>query len=163
MHLPPNLSDERRDELFKKYNAIKTKTIRKSPKLTMTFAEFSSKEIATEAFLRLHQLEVKGHRISIDFARKSILDDYTKTDIINKADEEELKKESTQKIHLQNFLKKLNSWSGSNVFTQPPNPNISYTYPAPTRETLLRISIQLIKEPKFYTQVIIYKLLSMIK
>lgn len=153
MHLPPSLSDERRDELFKKFNAIKTKTIRKSPKFTMTFAEFSSEEIATEAFLRLHQLEIKGHRISIEFAKKSISTDYTKTDSSKKVDEEELKKESSEKIHLQNFLKKLNNWTGSNAFTQPPNPNITYKYPAPSKETLLRISIQLIKEPMFYTQV----------
>lgn len=153
LHLPPTLTDERRDELLKKFNAIKTKTIRKSPKFTITFAEFFSKEIATEAFLRLHQLEVKGHRLSIEFAKKSIDSDYTKTDCGKKADEQEVKKETTEKVHLENFLKKLNSWTGSNAFTQPPNPNITYKYPAPTRETLLRIAIQLIKEPMFYTQV----------
>lgn len=154
LHLPPTLTDERRDELLKKFNAIKTKTIRKSPKFTITFAEFFSKEIATEAFLRLHQLEVKGHRLSIEFAKKSIDSDYTKTDCGKKADEQEVKKETTEKVHLENFLKKLNSWTGSNAFTQPPNPNITYKYPAPTRETLLRIAIQLIKEPMFYTQVL---------
>ena len=153
MHLPPELSDERRDQLFKKYNALKTKTVRKSPKYSITFAEFSSKEIATEAFLRLHQLEIKGQRLSIEFAKESISTDYTRIDTSNTIEEQESRKENTQKTHLQNFLKKLNSWSGSDVFTQPPNPSIWYQYPPPTKETLLRISIQLFKEPMFYTQV----------
>ena len=154
LHLPPELSDERRDQLFKKYNAVKTKTVRKSAKYTITFAEFPSKEIATEAFLRLHQLELKGKRLSIDFAKQSISADYTKADSSNEIKEEqEAKKENVQKTHLQNFLRKLNSWTASNVFTQPPNPSIWYRYPPPTKDTLLRICVQLLKEPTFYTQV----------
>ncbi|KOC61066.1 RNA-binding protein 40 [Habropoda laboriosa] len=40
------------------------------------------------------------------------------------------------------------------VFTQPPPPNIQYKYLPPTRGTLVRIAIQLLKEPVFYTQVL---------
>ncbi|XP_050488971.1 RNA-binding region-containing protein 3 isoform X2 [Bombus huntii] len=72
----------------------------------------------------------------------------------NKLTKEESKKESTNRSNFQTFLQKLNSWTMNQVFTQPPPPNIQYKYSAPTKGTLIRIAIQLLKEPVFYTQVL---------
>lgn len=157
LHLPPYLTDEKRDELFKKYGAIKTKTIRQSEKYTTTFVKFASNEIAKKIFLQLHQLEVKGQYLSIEFAKKSIdyevsQGDYN-NDEINKG---EKKEDNVNKAHFQAFIRKLNSWTTNYAFSQPPPPNISYKYPLPTTSTLIRIAIQLIKEPAFYTQVFIH-------
>ncbi|XP_076302914.1 RNA-binding region-containing protein 3-like [Lasioglossum baleicum] len=155
LHLPLELSDERRNELFKKYGAIKTRTLRPSRKYTITFAKFQSQEAATEALLRLHQLNVKGQYLTVEFAKKTIstekVENYIDNDILTK---EENKKESTNRSNFQAFLQKLNSWTMNQVFTQPPPPNIQYKYSTPTKGTLIRIAIQLLKEPSFYTQVL---------
>ncbi|XP_017757830.1 PREDICTED: RNA-binding protein 40 [Eufriesea mexicana] len=155
LHLPLELSDERRNELFKKYGAIRTRTLRPSRKYTITFAKFQSQEAATEALLRLHQLNVKGQYLTVEFARKTIstekVENYSDNDIHTK---EENKKESTNRSNFQAFLQKLNSWTMNQVFTQPPPPNIQYKYSTPTKGTLIRIAIQLLKEPSFYTQVL---------
>lgn len=154
LHLPPELSDERRNELFKKYGAVKTQTLRLSKKYTITFAKFQSQEIATEALLRLHQLNVKGQYLTVEFAKKSISIDKEDNIDNDKLIKEENKKEYINKSNFQAFLQKLNSWTMNQVFTQPPPPNIQYKYSAPTKGTLIRISIQLLKEPAFYTQVL---------
>ncbi|XP_043527682.1 RNA-binding region-containing protein 3 isoform X2 [Frieseomelitta varia] len=155
LHLPPELSDERRNELFKKYGAIKTRTLRLSKKYTMTFAKFQSQEIALQALLRLHQLNVRGQYLTVEFAKKPVSIEKTENDLDNdKLTKEDNKKESTNRSNFQAFLQKLNSWSMNQAFTQPPPPNIQYEYSPPTRGTLIRIAIQLLKEPAFYTQVL---------
>lgn len=152
--MPPELSDERRNELFKKYGATKTRTLRFSKKYTITFAKFQSQEIATQALLRLHQLNVYGQYLTVEFAKKSMSIEETENNVDNdKLTKEESKKESTNRSNFQTFLQKLNSWTMNQVFTQPPPPNIQYKYSAPTKGTLIRIAIQLLKEPVFYTQV----------
>lgn len=156
LHLPPQLTNERRTELFQKYGAVKTRTLRPRGQLyTITFAKFPSQQAATQALLRLHQLNVRGQRLVVEYAKKSIsveapgheVDDEEKKD-------ENAKKETPNTIHFQAFLNRLNSWTMNQIFTQPPPPNIRYKYGLPTKNTLIRIAIQLLKEPAFYTQVL---------
>ncbi|XP_017893267.1 RNA-binding protein 40 [Ceratina calcarata] len=155
LHIPPEVSNERRNELFKKYGAIKTRTLRPSKKYTITFAQFQSQEVATEALLRLHQINIKGQFLTVEFAKKSISTDSGENDADDdKPMKEESKKESVNRSNFQTFLQKLNSWTVNQVFTQPPPPDIRYKYSAPTKGTLIRIAIQLLKEPAFYTQVL---------
>ncbi|KAG7210557.1 hypothetical protein KM043_012077 [Ampulex compressa] len=155
LHLPPQLSDDRRNELLRKYGAIKTRTRRLSRKYSITFAKFQSEEAASEALLRLHQLNVKGQRLSVEFAKKSIPTELTEHEIVQQQPaSKEAKREAATKSHFQIFLQRLNSWTMNQVLTQPPPPNIRYKYDPPTRSTLLRIAIQLLKEPAFYTQVL---------
>lgn len=149
------MSDERREELFKKYGAERTKTVRRSNGYSATFVKFLSKQEAKEAFVQLHQLEVKGRYLSVEFARKAVTNDSTEHDRSAESVNDGVKKETADTRHFQAFLKKLNSWANNDLLSQPPPPNIYYKYAAPTRNTLLRIAIQLIKEPAFYTQVAI--------
>lgn len=147
------MSDERRDELLKKYGAVQTKTLRPFNKHTMTFAKFSTPKIAMEALLRLHQLNVQGRYLTVEFAKNQIPAGLT-SDQVDKDQDSEEEKKVMNKSHYANFLKKLNSWTMNHVFTQPPPPHIRYKYGPPKPSTLLRIAIQLMKEPVFYTQVI---------
>lgn len=120
----------------------------------MTFAKFQSQEIALQALLRLHQLNVRGQYLTVEFAKKPVSIEKAENDVDNdKFTKEENKKESMNRSNFQAFLQKLNSWSMNQAFTQPPPPNIQYEYSPPTRGTLIRIAIQLLKEPAFYTQV----------
>ena len=91
--------------------------------------------------------------MTVEFAKKSISIDKEDNIDNDKLIKEENKKEYINKSNFQAFLQKLNSWTMNQVFTQPPPPNIQYKYSAPTKGTLIRISIQLLKEPAFYTQV----------
>lgn len=153
LHLPSHLSDQRRNELFQKYGAIKTRTLRPSSKYTITFVKFPSHNAANEAFLRLHQIKVKGQYLSVEFAKKSIPIEYTENES-RREDKDDIQKETVNKSHFQTFLKHLYGSSMNQIFTQPPPPNIKYKYTPPTKSTLLRITIQLLKEPAFYTQVL---------
>ncbi|XP_012218468.1 RNA-binding region-containing protein 3 [Linepithema humile] len=155
LHLPPHLSNEQRDALLQKYGAIKTRTTRSSSKYTTTFAKFPSQQLAAEALLRLHQLNVKGQYLSVEYARKSTLTEVLEQNVEQEAPRSnDTKTETTNKSHVQAFLRKLNNWTMNYDFSQPPPPNIKYKYTAPTRSTLIRIAIQMLKEPAFYTQVL---------
>ncbi|KAJ8678633.1 hypothetical protein QAD02_014420 [Eretmocerus hayati] len=158
LHLPPGLSDERREELFKKYGAIKTTTVRKSAKYSMTFAKFPNENHAKEVLFKLHQVPVQGRRLSVEFAKKSIAEkeccsEYVKTQeqVRNLEDKMGITEE---KKKFQEFLRRLNTWCPQDIFLQPMPPYLKYKYPEPTREILLRIAVQLVKERAFYTQVL---------
>ena len=154
-HLPLQLSNTRRDELFKRYGSTKTKTVRYRNNDSVTYVLFPSKEAANDAFLQLHQLQVKGRYLSIEFAQKSIADDLEEEtlDVEPEVISNEAKNEQVDNKHYQTFMKKLNNWAGNDLLSQPPPPNMWYKYSCPTRNTLHRIAIQLIQEPAFYTQV----------
>lgn len=152
--MPAHLSDDRRDTLLRKYGAIKTKTIRLSDKYTITFAKFSSQQIATEALMRLHQLNVRGQYLSVQYAKKPIFTELSEQDIQHEPPpSDEAKVETANKSNVQAFLHKLNNWTMNYEFSQPPPPNIKYKYMAPTKSILIRIAIQMLIEPAFYTQV----------
>lgn len=155
LHLPPETSDERRDELFKqKYGAVKTRTIRKSAKYTATFVEFSTHQNAADACHKLHQLPVQDHLLSVEFANKNVSDDKENTVICEPKPVPQKVDDAQKKKYYQEFVKKWNSWAPYHLVTQPIPPHLRYKYPKPTRETLLRIAIQMVKVPALYTQVI---------
>lgn len=154
LHLPPQLSDDRRDVLLQRYGATKTKTIRPSSKYTITFAKFLSQQLAAEALLRLHQLNVRGQYLSVEYAKKSIPAELSEQGIEYKISvNSDMKIETVNKSDVQAFLRKLNNWTMSYEFSQPPPPNIRYKYMMPTKSTVARIAIQLLTQPAFYTQV----------
>lgn len=157
--LPLELSNERREELMKRFGAVACKTIRKSKRHAVTFAKFPSKQIAQQAFLRLHQLEVKGKYLSVKFATGDVNVDSSSNEPGSlDTNSSEINSISSERRDLTVFLSKLNGWANNRSFTQPPPPNIKYNYPKPTRSTVQRIAFQLLKEPAFYTQVMFFKL-----
>ncbi|XP_043263477.1 RNA-binding region-containing protein 3 [Colletes gigas] len=153
LHLPPELSDARRSELLKRYGALKTQTLRPSAKYTVTFAKFPSQKAATEVLLRLHQLNIGGQYLTVEFAWKFMTIENTNKISDKETSTQENKNEPISKSNFQAFLQKLNAWTNQ-AFAQPPPPNIQYKYLPPTKSTLTRIAIQLLKEPAFYTQVL---------
>ncbi|XP_029672200.1 RNA-binding region-containing protein 3 isoform X1 [Formica exsecta] len=155
LHLPSHLSNDRRSALLQKYGAIKTKTTRFSDKYTVTFAKFPSQQMAAEALMRLHQLNVRGQFLSVQYAKKPIFTELLEQNIQHEPPpSNEAKVETTNKANIQAFLRKLNNWTMNHEFSQPPPSNIRYKYMAPTKSILIRIAIQLLKEPAFYTQVL---------
>lgn len=153
--MPPQLSDDRRDGLLRKYGATKTKTIRPFGRYTVTYAKFPSQQLASEALLRLHQLNVGGYQyLTVEYAKRSVPAELSEQGTQYKAAaSSDVKTETASKSHVQAFLRKLNNWTMSHDFSQSPPPNIRYKYMTPTRSTLTRIAIQLLTQPAFYTQV----------
>lgn len=152
--MPPHLSNEQRNTLLQKYGAIKTRTVqRPSSKYTITFAKFPSQQLATEALLHLHQLNVKGQHLLVQYAKNIPIELSEQETQYETSTDNDTKTKSTNKSKHQAFLRKLNSWTMNHVFSQPPPPNIRYKYRPPTKSTLKKIAIQLLKEPIFYTQV----------
>ncbi|KMQ97896.1 rna-binding protein 40-like protein [Lasius niger] len=105
--------------------------------------------------MRLHQLNVRGQYLSVQYAKKSVFTELSEQDIQHEPPtSDEAKVETVNKSHVQAFLRKLNNWTMNHDFSQPPPPNIKYKYMAPTKSILIRIAIQLLKVPAFYTQVL---------
>jgi len=138
---------------LQKYGAIKTKTVRMSNKYTITFAKFLTQQLATEALLRLHQLNVRGQYLSVEYAKKSMSTEFSEQNTEQETTSNDTHTETINKSQIQSFLRKLDSWTMNHEFSQPPPPNIKYKYTAPTKSTLIRIAIQLLTKPTFYTQV----------
>lgn len=90
----------------------------------------------------------------MEYAKKPIPTEFSE-DIkcqISKSDDD-TNIEAIDKSQFQAFLRKLNSWTINHIFSQSPPANIRYKYAAPTKSTLIRIVVQMLKEPIFYTQV----------
>lgn len=93
--------------------------------------------------------------MSVEYAKKSTPAELSELEPEHEpSTDNDAKVKAASKTDLQAFQRKLNSWTMNHVFSQAPPPNIKYKYMAPTRNTLMRIAIQLWKEPAFYTQVV---------
>ncbi|XP_063695662.1 RNA-binding region-containing protein 3 [Culicoides brevitarsis] len=98
-------------------------------------AEFPS-ETQAERFLRgLHQKEILGTRLSIEYCTNSD----QKPPLVATPNE---------------FIMKYLSMNPGLNFNDPPPPYLRYKYPQPTREIIDSICVALESVPKFYTQVL---------
>ncbi|KDR17564.1 RNA-binding protein 40-like isoform X2 [Zootermopsis nevadensis] len=152
-HLPPDLTSDEKEELLKHFGAVQVKILSsKIKKSNILFARFESEAAATAALHRLHQLDILGYPLSVEYARGVAEHDYS---LVQKLDfhERTEEKENSQK-HLQAFLQKLNAWNSTWNFTNPPPSHLKYQYPPPTMTVLHNISCTLASVPKFYTQVL---------
>ncbi|XP_067002848.2 RNA-binding region-containing protein 3 [Anabrus simplex] len=152
-HLSPDLTDEEKEELLVHFGAVRVKVLSsKIRKNSVVFASFNTEAEAKVALGRLHQLDVLGYPLCVEFARgdenKESLPEKKHTLHIS-----EHGKENSQK-HYESFLHKLNSWNSSVSFTQPPPAHLRYQYPPPTHAILANIAHALASVPKFYTQVL---------
>ncbi|GLH14648.1 Polyadenylate-binding protein [Gryllus bimaculatus] len=152
-HLPPNLTVEEREDLLKHFGAINVKVISsKVKKSSLVFATFPSREEATSALHRLHQLDVLGYPLTVEYAKGGENLD-TLPEVKQAFQIRKDEKENSQK-HYENFLHKLNTWHSSVDFTQPPPAHLRYQYPPPSHTVLVNIMRALASVPKFYTQVL---------
>lgn len=152
-HLPPYFSIDEKEDLLKHFGAVHVKNLSSKIKKSNTvFARFESEAAATAALHRLHQLDILGYPLTVEYARGVTEDD---SGLMQSPDfhETEEEKENSHK-HLQIFLHKLNTWNSPVNFTCPPPAHLKYQYPPPTPTVLHNISCTLASVPKFYTQVL---------
>ena len=146
-HLPKELSDAEKEDLLRHFGAQKVKTVSNSRNISVTFAQFESKEIAKTVLHRIHQITILDNRLCVEFAEHDIVEDKQKIQ-----DPEKIEKDDGK--YFRTFINKLNAFNSSVSFNQPPPNHLKYTYPKPNRATINNIAHALASVPKFYTQVL---------
>ncbi|RZF44501.1 hypothetical protein LSTR_LSTR002274 [Laodelphax striatellus] len=151
-HLSNELSDAEKEDFLKYFGAVSVRILGgKTKKFSNAFTKYESHAAAAAAIKRLHQTELLGHLLSVEFAcdKEKVGWKQDKPTSIQTVDDER----KTRRYH-ETFLHKLNSWSNVIDLNAPPPVHLTYQYPPPTRSVLLNICKTLAVVPKFYTQVL---------
>ncbi|XP_071451256.1 RNA-binding region-containing protein 3-like [Hetaerina americana] len=148
-HLSNTLTDVEKEEFMKHFGAVKVKCISSQyKKYNLVFAKFSSCTAAKIALQRLHQVEVLGTPLTVEFTLKNE----------NFEDPQEKfsvdKEKSLLKKKHKDFVVKLNSWHHSLQPTRPPPYHLRYEYPPANIGVLTNICRSIAVVPKLYTQVL---------
>ena len=158
-HLSSELSAEDKKDLLCHFGAkdVRVMGVKGSLKHA-AFAEFEDHESAASALSRLHQLEIAGNRLVVEFANTSVFScvhgsERKPTDKISGNDLPSVSE--TKKTKQEEFL---NSFK-DDVYEKwgidyPRNPQLHYIYPPPSVSILGNITNALASHPKFYVQVL---------
>uniref|UniRef100_A0A146KST9 RNA-binding region-containing protein 3 n=1 Tax=Lygus hesperus TaxID=30085 RepID=A0A146KST9_LYGHE len=154
-HLPPELDVNDRVDLLKNLGAVEVSCVSSEfKKSSLTFAKFRTKEQCQLVLKHLHQKEILGSLLSVEYARGRYNDGRVaseeSTTLLNGTNDET----TSQRKIVEAYLKKLNSWTNDLDFNQPPPVHIRYQYPPPSTQVLRNICKALAKVPKLYTQVL---------
>ncbi|KAL0271308.1 UNVERIFIED_CONTAM: hypothetical protein PYX00_008441 [Menopon gallinae] len=149
-HLPPDLSDSDKEELLKHYGAKAVKCISsETKKYNVIFARFQDERTAYHVLHRLHQLNINGTRLSVEFSKEKEVCE-PEQPLRDFETEEEIENEKCYK----KFIERLNSWHSYLNFKQPVPSHLRYQYPPPDNVVICNIAKALATVPKFYTQVL---------
>ncbi|KAG8225535.1 hypothetical protein J437_LFUL006074 [Ladona fulva] len=151
-HLSNELTENEKEQLLRHFGATQVQCIgSKHKKSNIVFAKFPSPAVTALALKRLHQLDVLGYPLTVEYARgKGCSDESSKS--TNPSAEEDTK-DVIRKKHRE-FLLKLNSWHHSIQPARPPPNHLRYEYPSANKDILTNICRTLASVPKFYTQVL---------
>nr|XP_020481202.1 RNA-binding protein 40 [Monopterus albus]XP_020481203.1 RNA-binding protein 40 [Monopterus albus]XP_020481204.1 RNA-binding protein 40 [Monopterus albus]XP_020481205.1 RNA-binding protein 40 [Monopterus albus]XP_020481206.1 RNA-binding protein 40 [Monopterus albus] len=154
-HLPPELSQDEKEDLLKYFGAESVRVFSNTGHLKhASFATFRSEESAAKALSRLHQLELLDHRLVAEFAKGqdcvTVLKDPPVSDS-RKLVKEEQKKYDTKQPNIPLIETSIAPSLGLKFEL---NPTLKYLYPPPSNGILTNITHALISVPKFYVQVL---------
>ena len=157
-HLPKELTNQEKIDFLCHFGADRVRPMGTKGRMKHTaFAQFDNPATAENSIKRIHQLEILGCKLVVEYARlsdqnnfpseleskKLKLDDY-KSDVqptevpkeVNNIDA--VKDETFKKYGIQ----------------YPRKPNLHYLYPPPSVSTLTNIANALASHPRFYVQVL---------
>jgi U11/U12 small nuclear ribonucleoprotein 65 kDa protein len=142
-HLCGNLDVSERVDFLKRFGAQNVWFV--NERSHSAFASFISCEAAEEALYRLHQVEVLGKRLVVEYAQtKNQTPNTLQCDSENR----------TTIANLKEFVNRLNGINSFIDFTQPPPPHLSYKYPPGSSAIFFNILYALSENVGFYTQVL---------
>ncbi|XP_052812540.1 RNA-binding region-containing protein 3-like [Mya arenaria] len=161
-HLPAELSRQEKIDLLCHFGAQCARPMGVSgPLKHAAFARFESQDAAEKCIRRLHQMEIFGHRLNVQYAKSdqainfpSEDDDCKKTKLDEHQDmkiEAKMKKEKEERL---NVLEAEDVAFQKMKIPYPRKPTLLYRYPPPTVSTLTNIANALAANPRFYTQVL---------
>ena len=168
-HIASELTADDQVDLLKHFGAIGVRSMGHSGRMQhCAFARFENHDAASNALKRLHQLEILGRRLKVEFASKShqeheptLLGDVQHSNkehgkvLHEKEDETKIKeRKETVKETTKNLSEKLNGINNKFGVEYSFNPKLVYHYPAPTANILTNIANAMACVPKFYTQVL---------
>ncbi|XP_076821462.1 RNA-binding region-containing protein 3-like [Clavelina lepadiformis] len=169
-HLPMSLTADEKADLLKCFGATEVRVMSVHGRLKhCAFATFPTPKQASEALSRLHQLEVLGHALSVEYAKAKLQNHIKSIDVHKGFDG--LKEQCCKKGNKPNDEKRSKAMNGEMYksctcerklppiaphfgLQYPANPKYKYQYPDPTADVLLNICGALLTVPKFYTQVL---------
>ncbi|XP_062567092.1 RNA-binding region-containing protein 3-like [Saccostrea cucullata] len=155
-HLPSELNNNDKEDLLVHFGATKVKVMGiKGPMKHTAFATFSDHESAKKALNQLHQLEVCGCKLIVEFAKStqrknfpSLLENKRKPPVESSDNLQETKDDKPEEyLPTENTFK---TWR----MEYPRNPKLHYLYPPPTVAIVTNIANALASYPKFYVQVL---------
>lgn len=157
-HLPGELSPAEREDLLGHFGAESVKVMGNNGRMKYTaFATFKDHVCAKQALSHLHQLEVLGSKLVVEFAKEnqrknfpSVLNDKTKRVKEEKSEENEKVKEDVLEVPLPSTDKTFTKWS----LEYPRNPKLYYLYPPPNMSIINNIANAVAAHPKLYVQVL---------
>ncbi|XP_066250488.1 RNA-binding region-containing protein 3-like [Euwallacea similis] len=148
-HLPKELSDTQKEDFIRHFGAHKVKVITSKVKAkSVVYAKFENEEVAKNAMLRLHQINILNCRLCVEYAETDILQGQLVSQRV------EGKTDGSDKKFFSNFIKSINGFNDSVGFYQPPPSHLKYNYPKANRATINNIAHALATVPRFYTQVL---------
>ncbi|XP_034241735.1 RNA-binding region-containing protein 3 [Thrips palmi] len=153
-HMPREFSDDDKLEFLRHFGAMSVKTVVVGgAKNEIVFATFPTASMTKAALLRLHQLEVLGRYLIVEYARSSVSMPVDPGSSFESKTEASLDEDKKQRLQDQ-FMRRLVSWSSKLNLSQPPPSHLRYQYPPPTPATLSNISRALSMYPRLYTQLL---------
>ncbi|KAM9839304.1 RNA-binding region-containing protein 3 isoform 2-T3 [Aulostomus maculatus] len=155
-HLPAELSQDEKEDLLKYFGAESVKVFSNTNRMKhAAFATFRSEKSAEKALTRLHQLEILGHTLVVEFAKGennvTVLKDPPVTDCNGKHVKEEQKKQDAKQTDVPLIDTGVAPSLG---LKYQANPTLKYLYPPPSTSILTNITHALMSVPKFYVQVL---------
>ena len=154
-HLPREFSETDKLEFFQHFGAVSVKSVCLGGKMNeVVFATFSSPSVTKAALSRLHQMDVLGSHLVVEYARSSDSVSGEAGHLLLKKRTEMLPDEDKRQRLQDQLMRRLVSWSSKLNLSQPPPSHLRYHYPPPTPATLSNISKALSMHPRLYTQLL---------
>lgn len=165
-HLPSQLSVHDKTDLLKHFGAKEVICMERRGKLRdAAFAEFSTLTQAAQAISQLHQSEVLGSRLTVEYAKP--LHEHLAAQQCSRVspsvslDENTNNGKETRKVETEQLSNKVKVKSGDTQGIAPSlgikyscNPSLHYAYPPVNTAILTNIAHTLACVPKFYVQVL---------
>lgn len=161
-NLPKELNLEQREELLKVIGSVAVRVMPDNGKMKFcAFASFKSEEDAKNALRILHQKEILGKSLVVEYTKEKhqnlvphVSDNYKTAQSSVKDAPANTSEKTILKQDTENFSKSLHGVAPTLGLDFLPSPLLKYKYPPPTPTVIQNICHALASVPKFYTQVL---------
>ncbi|XP_067142374.1 RNA-binding region-containing protein 3-like isoform X1 [Centruroides vittatus] len=161
-HLPSEFTTEEKEELLQHFGATKVRCMSNTGRMKHTaFANFPNRENAEIALKRLHQLEILGCRLVVEFAKVQHQNDFPhESDFKRFSDKQKdvetngISEKENMRLRMEEFSRRIHAVAPHLRLDYLPSPLLKYSYPSPSPSIISNIANALASVPKFYTQVL---------
>ena len=157
-HLPKELTDQEKIDLLCHFGADRVRPMgTKGPMKHTAFAQYDNPLAAKRSIKRLHQLEILGCKLIVEYAKVSDQNNFPSEletkQLQSEDNKEDIKVSGSQNIVTIVDLPKDETFKRYGI-QFPRKPNLCYMYPPPSVSTLTNIANALASHPRFYVQVL---------